>query len=350
MQLTNDLKKEGFPMKLLIIDDQPQVTNSLKEAIEPGGHECIIFNRPQKAVNHFQNEYFDAVITDLKMPEMDGIQVLKTIQNYRPGTPVIILTGYADTQNAIEAVNLGAYAFFQKPVQIHELLESLKQIELKQQKNLLKEIQFNQLQAEKEKMSTELKERINQTLQLISSLLRLQSGKIEDKQAQSALQSAYQRIHTMALIHERIYSEGNQAKLNLADYIQRYMNTFSQIKKLEEKNIVVDLQLEPVTVDVNHAIPWGLVFNELIANAISHAFTDTNSSTNKILISLNRSKNNDITLKISDNGKGIDKNLNMENCGSLGMNLISNIVRYQLNGSIDIQSKSGTCVHISSHA
>ena len=92
-------------MKLLIIDDQPQVTNSLKEAIEPGGHECIIFNHPQKALSHFEKEYFDVVLTDLKMPEMDGIQVLRTIQQLRPGTPVIILTGYADTGNTIDPVD-----------------------------------------------------------------------------------------------------------------------------------------------------------------------------------------------------------------------------------------------------
>ncbi|MBN2102893.1 response regulator [bacterium] len=346
MQLANALKKVGSPMKLLIIDDQPQVTNSLKEAIEPGGHECVVFNQPQKAVSHFQNEYFDAVITDLKMPEMDGIQVLKMIQKNRPGTPVIILTGYADTQNAIEAVNLGAYGFFQKPVQIQELLESLKQIELKIQEDMLRDIRLNQLQAEKEKMSTELKERINQTLQLISSLLRMQYGKMENSQAKKALHSAYQRIHTMALIHERIYSEGHAAKLNLAEYIKRYMNTFSQINQLNEKNITIDLQLEPVTVDVNHAIPWGLVFNELIANAISHAFSDSNGNDNRIYVSLNRNKSNAITLKVSDNGKGIDQKINMDEYASLGMNLISNIVRYQLNGNIDIQSKSGTCIKI----
>ena len=105
-------------MKLLIIDDQPQVTNSLKEAIEPGGHECVIFNHPQKALNHFEKEYFDVVLTDLKMPDMDGIQVLRMIQQLRPGTPVIILTGYADTHNTIDAVNYGANAFFQKQVKI----------------------------------------------------------------------------------------------------------------------------------------------------------------------------------------------------------------------------------------
>jgi two-component sensor histidine kinase len=338
-----------FPMKLLIIDDQPQVTNSLKEAIEPGGHECVIYNHPIKAITHFQKEYYDVVLTDLKMPEMDGIQVLKMIQKERPGTPVIILTGYADTQNAIEAVNSGAYAFFQKPVHIQELLEILKKIELKLQENLLREIRLNQLQAEKEKMSVELKQRINQNLQLISSLLRLQSGKIDNEQAQKALKSAYHRIHTMALIHDRIYSEGNQAKLNLAEYIEKYMNTFFQINQLCEKKIKVTLNLEPVSVDVNHAIPWGLVFNELITNSITHAFTDTNGNSNEIQISLSRDHVNKIVLIVHDHGKGLEPGFDLETCNSFGMNLISNIVQYQLNGKIDIDSASGTCVQIHSN-
>jgi two-component sensor histidine kinase len=333
-------------MKLLIIDDQPQVTNSLKEAIEPGGHECIIFNHPQKALSHFEKEYFDVVLTDLKMPDMDGIQVLRTIQQLRPGTPVIILTGYADTGNTIDAVNFGAHAFFQKPVQINELMESLHFIEKKIHENLLKEIQVNQLKAEKEIISNELKQRLNQNLQLVSSLLRLQSGKIDNEQARQALKSAYHRIHTIALIQDRLYNEGNQAKLNLADYIQRYMNTFFQANQLRLKSIHVEYQMDPVSVDVNRAIPWGLVFNELISNAVAHAFTENNRSSNQIQIKLSRDNQNIILLTVCDNGIGLGKNFNINNCQTLGMNLISNIVQYQLNGHIEINSDSGTCITI----
>ncbi|MBN1782461.1 response regulator [bacterium] len=335
-------------MKLLIIDDQPQVTDSLKEAIEPGGHECVIYNDPQKAVNCFEKEYFDAVLTDLKMPEMDGIQVLKTIQKFRPGTPVIILTGYADTQNAIEAVNLGAHAFFQKPVQIQDLLESLRCIEMKQQEEMVKEIKINRLQAEKETMSDEMKQRINQNLQLISSLLRLQSGKLSNPEAQRALKAAHQRILTMALIHERMYSEKNHAKMDLADYIERYMNSFTQTHQLSQKQIQVVLKLDPVSVDINHAIPWGLVFNELISNAIMHAFPDSNNGSNRIEISLKRDKTNAIILSIEDNGKGMNVSKDMDNCDSLGMNLITNIVRYQLNGDITFSNDSGIHVKVTS--
>ena len=335
-------------MKLLIIDDQPQVTNSLKEAIEPGGHECVIFNHPQKALNHFEKEYFDVVLTDLKMPDMDGIQVLRMIQRLRPGTPVIILTGYADTHNTIDAVNYGAHAFFQKPVQINELMESLQFIEKNNHENLLKEIRLNQLKAEKEIMSNELRQRLNQNLQLVSSLLRLQSGKIDNEQARQALKSAYHRIHTIALIQDRLYNEGNQAKLNLADYITRYMNTFFQANQLNLKSIHVNYQMDPVSVDVNHAISWGLVFNELVSNVVAHAFTENNQTDNQIQIRLSRNNQNTILLTVCDNGKGLEENFNLNNCQTLGMNLISNIVQYQLNGNIEIRSESGTCITVTS--
>jgi two-component system, NtrC family, nitrogen regulation response regulator NtrX len=115
-------------MKLLLVDDQQDITRVLQECIEPAGHECRAYQNPLRALQHFKRESFDAVICDLRMPELDGIELMTAIQELRPGTPVVILTGYADRESAISAVNRGAFAFLQKPVKIHDLLDTLSRI------------------------------------------------------------------------------------------------------------------------------------------------------------------------------------------------------------------------------
>ena len=126
---------EHIALKLLLVDDQREITQALKEGLEPAGHSCVAYQNPRKALQRFKREPFDAVITDLRMPDLDGIQLMLAVRELRPETPVIILTGYADIQNAISAVNNGAFAFLQKPVKLTELLETLSQIERKLKSN-----------------------------------------------------------------------------------------------------------------------------------------------------------------------------------------------------------------------
>ena len=122
------VNNQNLGMKLLLVDDQQDITETLKEWIEPAGHECFAYQNPRKAFLHFKREPFDAVICDLRMPEVDGLQLLTAIQEFKPGTPVVILTGYADVESAISAVNQGAFAFLQKPIKLRELLDTLARI------------------------------------------------------------------------------------------------------------------------------------------------------------------------------------------------------------------------------
>lgn len=116
-------------MRILLIDNEIGVIKSLKDSIEPAGHDCILAQNPKKALTLFTKEKFDVVITDYKMPQMNGIEVLKSIKEYKKETPVIMFTAFADVDNAIDALNNGAYAFFRKPFDLKDLLNTLMKIE-----------------------------------------------------------------------------------------------------------------------------------------------------------------------------------------------------------------------------
>ncbi len=135
-------------MRLLLIDDELPVIQSLELTLKPAGHECVLFQNPVEGVEAFKNEHFDVVVTDFKMPEMNGIEVLKEIRKYNSDVYVIILTGYADINNAIGSVNNGAYAFFRKPLNFQDLINTLNQIEDEIKSDKEKEVNLNLLSIE----------------------------------------------------------------------------------------------------------------------------------------------------------------------------------------------------------
>lgn len=137
-------------MKIMMIDDERDCMESLVAALEPAGYLTKMFASPAEAIADYARGPFDVVITDMRMPRMNGIQVLRVLRKMDPDARVIIMTGYGDAETAIAAVNNGAYAFFAKPVDLGELMEVLErvgkekeQIELSQeeQKQLAQEYQ-----------------------------------------------------------------------------------------------------------------------------------------------------------------------------------------------------------------
>ena len=116
-------------MNILLIDDDRDCLEGLASAIEPAGYGCEIYTIPEKAVAAYDDAMHQVVITDMKMPGLTGIQVLKLIKAKNTKAKVIIMTGYGDVDTAIAAVNNGAHSFFSKPVNIAEIIDVLEKIE-----------------------------------------------------------------------------------------------------------------------------------------------------------------------------------------------------------------------------
>ena len=135
-------------MKIMMIDDEMDCMESLAAALEPAGHQAVMFSSPADAVTQYAQGHYDVVITDMRMPRMTGIQVLRVIRQIDPEARVIIMTGYGDAETAIAAVNNGAYAFFGKPVNIVELIEVLERVGKEQERIILSK-------AEQERMAQE---------------------------------------------------------------------------------------------------------------------------------------------------------------------------------------------------
>ncbi|SDF10064.1 Two-component sensor histidine kinase, contains HisKA and HATPase domains [Pricia antarctica] len=193
---------------------------------------------------------------------------------------------------------------------------------------------------EKETLIKEVHHRVKNNLQTISSLLRLQSRSIADKEVKSLLKSSQNRIISMAMIHEILYMREDLSRIEYKSYVQELGEYLIRSVKGTSSNITLDIDIPEVKLNIDTAIPLGLLINETVTNALKYGIIDENKG--EICIKLRKGDDNEFLLNIGDDGIGFAENITYKNSKSLGLKLIHNLVR-QLQGSIIRDfSKNGT--------
>jgi PAS domain S-box-containing protein len=191
---------------------------------------------------------------------------------------------------------------------------------------------------EKELLLKEIHHRVKNNMQIISSLLNLQKHTIKDEFAREKLDESINRIYSMALVHESLYLSENLSKINVNEYVTSLSAQLFGMFGISSEQINMDIDIDKsLMIDINRAIPFGLILNELILNSFKHAFADLETGEIKISIK-NRKKR--ITIDYHDSGKGLPENFNIEELASLGFILITNLVK-QLKGSLNIKKEKG---------
>lgn len=205
----------------------------------------------------------------------------------------------------------------------------------------------NQLQAalrEKEILLKEVHHRVKNNMQIVVSLLRLQSIQINDEELKQLFRSCENRVRTMALIHERLYKTENFTEIDFSQFIDSLVSHLQRLNQREQNPIQMDLSLDPVTIGITKAVPCGLIFQEILSNCYRHAFPDDRGG--RIRIDLHSDDNGTVEISVDDNGIGIPESFDIENSESLGLQLIVDLVR-QIEGKLQIERKEGTRFHIS---
>lgn len=191
---------------------------------------------------------------------------------------------------------------------------------------------------EKEILLKEIHHRVKNNMQVIISLLSLQSSYTKNESALTLFDEAKHRIHSMALIHERMYNAGDLAHIDFQDYIITLTNDLINTYSIN-CDISLDLKIENIKFNIDTLIPLGLLLNEIISNALKYAFTGLEKG--KISIHFKIEKENDCTLLVGDNGIGIPIGIFENEEGNLGIELIKIFVN-QLDGKIERVEKNGT--------
>jgi two-component sensor histidine kinase len=176
-------------------------------------------------------------------------------------------------------------------------------------------------------------------MQVISSLVDLQTDVIEDDTMKEMLKEIKQRVHSMALVHEKLYHSGNLANVEFADYTNSLLNSLWRTHKTEKLNVRLDTALEPIHLPVTMAVPCGLILNELISNAFTHAFRGRESG--KVSITLGVDDGNKARLTVRDDGIGLPFEKDWRQANTLGLRLVQMLAK-QLHAAVDVRNDSGT--------
>jgi PAS domain S-box-containing protein len=191
---------------------------------------------------------------------------------------------------------------------------------------------------EKEALLQEVHHRVKNNLQVISSLLNLQADYVNDPQALQAFQDSQNRIRSMALIHERLYQSRNLAQIDFAEYIRSLSASLFRSYGVEERGIVLDIQASEVLLKIDAAVPCGLILNELISNALNHAFPQERKG--RVCVDL-RAQQGQVVLTVADDGVGLPPEVDVFNPDSLGLQLVNALVD-QVDGTLALERGNGT--------
>ena len=195
---------------------------------------------------------------------------------------------------------------------------------------------------EKKVLLKEIHHRVKNNLQIISSLLGLQSRHIEDKKALKVLEESRNRIRSIALVHENLYRSKDFANVDFGKYIKNLTDQLVKTYMIDSSKIKLDVEVEEITLGIDQAVPFGLVMNELVSNTLKHAFPPSFKGKNKIQITLRSMGADEIELIVKDNGVGIPKELDIRKTELMGMQLVFILAEDQLGGTVRLDRKGGT--------
>jgi two-component sensor histidine kinase len=284
------------------------------------------------------------------MPVMDGLEMVREIRSKYPSAKIVVMSAYSVKENFIESINLGVDGYLIKPIEAKRLLSLIDEFagitmmkwELESKEKMRQEAEefLKKSLAEKEVLLREVHHRVKNNMQIISSILSMQSRNIEDPKLRDVLQESQNRIHSMALIHENLYSNEGLADIRFDNYVQSLCGNIARTYASQQARISFNYQMDDTNLPMDLAIPCGLIINELISNSFKYAFIGRNKGTIGITFAKIDSSDN-YQLLVKDDGVGIDEDFDVMKSKSLGLKIIRKLVQ-QIDGTLDTNFSLGT--------
>lgn len=191
---------------------------------------------------------------------------------------------------------------------------------------------------QKEVLLKEIHHRVKNNLQLVSGLMQLQGAQSQDDRIKEIMDEGQNRIRSMSLIHQQLYESENLDEIDFSKYVETLVHDISTMLQSEARNVKISISADGVSLNIDTAVPLGLILNEVIINAFKHAFPDDREG--EISVSMTE-EDDHLELRIADNGKGLPEGFDLKTSDSLGLKLVKGLSR-QIGGRCAFENNNGT--------
>lgn len=363
---------------VLIADDEPTARLLLSNAMKKENFRVIEARNGKECLELCENERPDIVLMDAMMPEIDGFGCCMALQAMADdiAPPVLMITSLDDPASVDRIFEAGAADYIAKPIhwallrqRVHRLQDIIKRRQA--------EAETKASLKEKEALLKEVHHRVKNNLQIISSLLNLQSNAIKDQRVLDIFKESQNRVRLMALIHEKLYQSDDVGKINLKDYIQSLANNLLRSYEINQGDIQLIIDIDDINLETDTAVSCGLIINELVSNSLKYAFpsvasqntshaeernkastqtsafpidavsTTKSQKQNAITVQARKTEHSIFAIHYQDNGIGIPETIDLQNLDTLGLQLVSSLTE-QLGGALTVTSNEGTSFQLTS--
>ncbi|HWO91892.1 MAG TPA: histidine kinase dimerization/phosphoacceptor domain -containing protein [Methylomirabilota bacterium] len=353
---------DGDKVGILVVDDQPSQLLSHEVILRELGERLVTARSGREALQRLMDEDFAVILLDVNMPDMDGFETASLIHQHPrfEKTPIVFVTGAQPTTlDLLKGYRVGAVDYVEVPV-VPEILRSkvavfvdlnrkrrdlqrlndALQAEIAQRRNAEEAVRHSR---EKEVLLQEIHHRVKNNLQIITSLLRMQSRAVQDPAFSEALRECQNRVASMALIHDKLYRARDLARVSFGEYVRDLTNNILTSYALPARSVRVRLDIDDLSLSLDYAVPCGLILNELMSNCLKHAFPVGHSGT--VYIGFHAEGEEELCLVVRDDGVGVPADVDLARTSSLGWRLIRALVE-QLGGVVQCQTAGGTSIEI----
>jgi len=335
-------------ISLLFVEDNETIRFLYNRLLSRRVTRYFVGENGLEGLNLYKEHKPDLIITDISMPVMDGLEMIRHIKAISPDIKVIVMSAYSIKEYFLEAINLGVNGYLIKPVEskrlyslIDELAENIlmkRELEEKEHKRQIAEENLKRSLAEKDILLKEVHHRVKNNMQIISSILKMQERQVADPNLKTILEESQNRIHSMALIHENLYRNENLSNIKFSNYVKSLAGNLARAYSDLQAKITFDYQIEDIFLPLDIGIPCGLIINELLSNSFKHAFPGMEKGI--ICIKLSSPGENQYILEVCDNGIGLKEPFQPEKTNSLGMRIVTKLIQ-QIEGELSYNFSSG---------
>lgn len=329
---------QSEPIRVLLVEDNPTDAFLLQETLADVPFATFAITQVERlttALNRLQEGGVDVVLSDLGLPDSNGLDALQALIAEAPAVPIIVLTGLADEELGLRALQNGAEDYFVKGQFSGQMLARATRYAIERKRTT--ETVRKSLH-EKEVLLKEIHHRVKNNMQVISSLLQLQSQYIKDATLRAMFAESQNRIKSMALIHEKLYQSQDIGHINFCDYLSSLVRMIARSYPTKAHSVKMEVHCEPVALTIDTGVPLGLIVNELLSNSLKHAFPGERSG--HLQVNLKPQDQGGYELMMRDNGVGLPAGFSLDNTSSLGLRLVK-ILTSQLGAQLTIKSEGG---------